>query len=61
MYQGDHMIFAQNGKAAIAITAERFPELMATATHTPRDTPEIVDCDKLVEIAGALHSFITQS
>jgi len=54
------MIFVQHGKAAMAITAERFPELMATATHTPRDTPEIVDCDKLVEIAGALHSFITQ-
>ena len=59
-YQGDHMIFAQNRKAAMAITAERFPELMATVTHTPRDTPEIVDCDKLVEIADALHSFITQ-
>ncbi|MGB9299511.1 MAG: M28 family peptidase, partial [Anaerolineae bacterium] len=59
-YQGDHMIFAQKGKAAMAITAERFPELMATVTHTPRDTPEIVDCDKLVEIADALHSFITQ-
>jgi aminopeptidase YwaD len=59
-YQGDHMIFAQNGKAAMAITAERFPELMATVTHTPRDTPEIIDCDKLVEIAYALHSLITQ-
>jgi aminopeptidase YwaD len=59
-YQGDHMIFVQNGKAAMAITAERFPELMATVTHTSRDTPEIIDCDELVEAADALHSFITQ-
>ena len=59
-YQGDHMIFVQNGKAAVAITAERFPELMANVTHTPRDTPEIVDCDKLVEIADALQTFITR-
>jgi aminopeptidase YwaD len=59
-YQGDHMIFVQNGRAAMAITAERFPELMATVTHTANDTPEIIDCDKLVEIAHALHDFITQ-
>jgi len=59
-YQGDHMIFVQNGTAAMAITAERFRELMATVTHTAKDTPEIVDCDKLVEIAQALHEFINQ-
>jgi len=59
-YQGDHMIFVQNGRPAMAITAELFPELMATVTHTAKDTPEIVDCDKLAEIAHALHDFITQ-
>jgi aminopeptidase YwaD len=59
-YQGDHMVFVQNGRPAMAITAERFPELMATVTHTAKDTPEIVDCDKLVEIAQALHEFINQ-
>ncbi len=59
-YQGDHMIFVQSGIAAMATTAERFSELMATVTHTSQDRPEIVDCDKLVEVAHALHSFITQ-
>ena len=59
-YQGDHMIFVQNRNAAIAVTAERFSELMATVTHTPRDTPEIVDCGKLVEVAHALRSLITR-
>jgi aminopeptidase YwaD len=59
-YQGDHMIFVQGGKAAIAITAERMSELMASITHTARDVPEIVDCRKLVEVAQALRIFITQ-
>jgi len=59
-YQGDHMIFVQSGKAAMAITTERMSELMASITHTARDVPEIVDCPKLVEIADALHGFITQ-
>ncbi|HEY94327.1 MAG TPA: Zn-dependent exopeptidase M28 [Dehalococcoidia bacterium] len=58
-YQGDHMIFIQNGKPAIAFTAEKVAELMATITHSPKDTPDIVDYGKLVELAEALHSFIT--
>ena len=57
-YQGDHMIFVQNGRPAIAFTAEKITDLMATVTHTPRDTPEIVECGKLVEIARALNDFI---
>lgn len=59
-YQGDHMIFAQKGKPAIAFTAEKVTELMATITHTPKDTPDIVDCGKLIEVAHALQSFITK-
>jgi aminopeptidase YwaD len=57
-YQGDHMIFVQKGKPAIAITSEKMPELMASITHTPEDTPDIVDCEKLVEAASALRDFI---
>jgi len=57
-YQGDHMIFVQNGKPAIAFTSEKVVELMATITHTPKDTPNIVDCGKLVEVASALRDFI---
>jgi len=57
-YQGDHMIFVQNRKPAIAFTSEKVVELMATITHTPKDTPDKVDCGKLVEVAGALKDFI---
>ena len=57
-YQGDHMIFVQNKKPAIAFTSEKVAELMATITHSPKDMPDIVDCGKLVELAHALKDFI---
>jgi len=57
-YQGDHMIFIQNGRPAIAFTSEKVAELMATVTHTPKDTPDIVDCGKLIKVARALSDFI---
>ncbi len=59
-YQGDHMVFVQSGKAALAMTSERMSELMATVTHTARDVPEIVDCARLVEVAQALRTLISQ-
>jgi aminopeptidase YwaD len=59
-YQGDHMIFVQYEKPAVAFTSEKVAELMATITHSPKDTPDIVDCSKLVELAYALQSFITR-
>ena len=57
-YQGDHMMFVQKGKPAIAMTSEKMPELMASITHTSKDTPDLVDCEKLVEAASALRDFI---
>ena len=52
------MIFVQKGKPAIAMTSEKMPELMATITHTTKDTPDMVDCEKIVETANALRDFI---
>ncbi|MFC2042505.1 M28 family metallopeptidase [Chloroflexota bacterium] len=57
-YQSDHMVFVQKGIPAIALTTEKITELMAGYTHTSRDTPDIVDCGKLVEVARALRDFI---
>lgn len=59
-FNGDHMIFVQSGRASIAFTSEKVSELMATVTHTPRDTLDIIDSGKLVEVALALKSFIMQ-
>ncbi|HSR48170.1 MAG TPA: M28 family peptidase [Anaerolineales bacterium] len=57
-FNGDHMIFVQRGVPAMAITAERTPELMATITHTSDDTPEIIDTRKLVHLAEALSTWL---
>ncbi|HSV49181.1 MAG TPA: M28 family peptidase, partial [Candidatus Acidoferrales bacterium] len=57
-YQGDHMIFVQSQIPTMAITSDKVSELMATITHSPKDTPEIVDCDKLVELACALEGLV---
>ncbi len=55
--QGDHSIFIQNGCPAIAVSSEWFTSNMDNqdVTHTPRDQPGIVDCQKVVEIAEALN------
>lgn len=57
-FNGDHMIFVQNQVPAIAITSELMPELLKTVTHTSADTPDLIDCHKLVEVAMALNDAI---
>jgi aminopeptidase YwaD len=57
-YQGDHMIFVQNQKPTIAVTSSEVAELMSNITHSPKDTPEIIDYDKLVELSCALESLL---
>jgi aminopeptidase YwaD len=58
--QGDHSIFVQYGRPAIAVTSQWFLENIdgQTITHTPKDSPEIVDLQKVVEIAAALSSLV---
>lgn len=57
-YNGDHMIFVQSGVPSMALTSECIDELMRTVTHTSRDTPDIIDCHKLVEVADALNAMV---
>lgn len=58
--QGDHSIFLQYGRPAVAVSSSWFIENMETQdiTHTPKDHPEIINFDRLVEIALAIHEFI---
>ena len=58
--QGDHSIFIQFGRPAIAATSQWFSDNIdsQTITHTPEDKPEIVDCQKLVELAETLNALI---
>ena len=57
-YQSDHSLFLINGVPALALTAEMLTELMTEITHTPKDTPEIIDAAKLVETALALRDLL---
>ncbi len=57
-YQGDHGLFLMNKRPALAYTSELLTELMAGITHTPKDTPEMVDAAKLVDIANALRDLL---
>ncbi len=58
--QGDHSIFIQYGRPALAATSQWFAENIdnQTITHTPEDRPEIVDCQKLVELAETINTLI---
>lgn len=57
-FNGDHMIFVQSRVPSVAFTSECMPELMRTVTHTSSDTPDILDCHKLVEIAESLNALM---
>jgi aminopeptidase YwaD len=58
--QGDHSIFIQYGRPALAISSDWFIQNIETqdVTHTPKDNIEIVDSTKLVDIADAIKTLI---
>ncbi len=57
-YQSDHMIFVQSQVPAVAITSTPFTELWTEIAHTSKDTPDIIDTTKLVDMAVALRGLI---
>jgi aminopeptidase YwaD len=57
-YQSDHSIFIQQQVPALAITSDRFMELSTHVTHTPQDSPDIVDCARLANVALALRDLV---
>ncbi len=58
--QGDHSIFIQYGRPALAVSSQWFIDNIDSQniTHTPKDNIEIVDCTKLLELAAALNDLI---
>lgn len=57
-YQGDHMVFLQNGRPAVAITSGDLGGLMSQITHTAKDSPDQVDPSRLAQTALALHELL---
>lgn len=59
-YQGDHSMFLQSGRPAVAVSSSWFIENMETqdVTHTPKDNPSIVDFRKVYEAALTIKNII---
>ncbi|MEZ4767955.1 MAG: M28 family peptidase [Caldilineales bacterium] len=57
-YQSDHSLFVFNNVPALAFTSDHFSALWTEVAHTPRDTPELVAPERLVEVASALREFL---
>ena len=58
-FQGDHALFLMNQRPALALTSELVAELLAEFVHTDKDTPAIIDPDKLTRTALALQQLLT--
>ncbi|MFP4372690.1 MAG: M28 family peptidase, partial [Halanaerobium sp.] len=58
--QGDHSIFLQYGVPAVAVSSKWFIDNIDSQeiTHTAKDNLNIVDSNKIIEIAAALNEFI---
>jgi aminopeptidase YwaD len=59
-YQSDHSVFIQQGVPAVAVTSENFMQLSTDVTHTPKDNPEMVDLDKVWNLAQAIGDILEQ-
>jgi aminopeptidase YwaD len=57
-HQSDHSLFIMNNRPALAITSEQFSYLSTYITHTKKDSPDLVEPTKLVEIALALQELL---
>ena len=58
-FQGDHALFLMNQRPALALTSELVGELMAEFVHTDRDTPAIIDPERVARAALALQQLLT--
>ncbi len=57
-FNGDHMIFVQSGVPSMTYTSISMGELMQNVVHTASDTPDLIDCRKLVEVAKSLNALV---
>jgi aminopeptidase YwaD len=57
-YQGDHSIFLQQERPAIALTTNDFSQFISQIVHTPEDTLEHVEPQELARVANCLAGFI---
>lgn len=60
--QGDHSIFVQYGRPAIAVSSSWFIENMENQdiTHTPKDHPGIINYERVSDICIGISTFINR-
>jgi aminopeptidase YwaD len=61
-YQGDHSLFLQQGRPAIAVSSQWFIENMDTQqlTHTPKDNLSVVNYERVAECATGIAELINK-
>jgi Iap family predicted aminopeptidase len=52
------MLFVKAGIPTMAITSTTIFDAVDTITHTPDDTPEKLDPERIVELANFLHQLL---
>lgn len=59
-YQGDHSLFIQQGRPAIAVSSQWFVDNMETQqlTHTPEDNLSVVSCERLAECVAGIAELV---
>jgi aminopeptidase YwaD len=57
-YSSDHMVFAQHGVPALALTTDQLQTVLNEVVHTSHDTPAQVDVTLLVDQARALADLV---
>lgn len=59
-YQGDHSLFLQNGRPAIAVSSNWFIENMECQeiTHTPKDNLDVVNYERVAECTIAIAELV---
>ncbi|GAP12265.1 predicted aminopeptidases [Bellilinea caldifistulae] len=56
--QSDHSLFLIHGVPALAFASEKMADLMQDVIHTERDTPDLIEPDRIVETALAVADLI---
>jgi aminopeptidase YwaD len=57
-YSGDHIVFAQAGVPALAFTSGEINRLMQSVTHTARDTQDLVDPGRILQVSAAVAELV---
>ncbi len=56
----DHMVFALRGVPALALTSTDFATASGVISHTPADTPDVVDAELLAEAARFIVALLAE-